>query len=54
LRYITINGKNLGIQTMKIINKWSYEGAKKACWFHSVWFCHNVLPEKIIFKEMIK
>jgi len=31
-----------------------YEGAGKACWFHSAWFCHNVLPEKIIFKEMVK
>jgi len=29
-----------------------YEGAKKACWFHSAWFCHNVLPRQLIFKEL--
>jgi len=29
-----------------------YEGAGKACWFHSAWFCHDVLPEKLMFAEL--
>ena len=29
-----------------------YDGAGKACWFHSAWFCWNVLPEKLMFVEM--
>ena len=29
-----------------------YDNAKKACWFHSAWFCWNVLPEQLIFKTM--
>ena len=29
-----------------------YKGAGKACWFHSAWFCHNVLPEKLMFAEI--
>lgn len=28
------------------------DDAKKACWFHSAWFCWNVLPEKLIFITM--
>ena len=29
-----------------------YEGSKKANWFHSAWFCRNVLPEKLMFAEI--
>jgi len=29
-----------------------YNNAGKACWFHSAWFCWNVLPEKLMFVDM--
>ena len=29
-----------------------YKNAGKANWFHSAWFCHNVLPEMLMFVEM--
>lgn len=29
-----------------------YDGAKKSNWFHSAWFCHNVLPEKLMFAKL--
>ena len=27
---------------------------KKNNWFNTSWFCHNVLPEKLIFEELKK
>ena len=27
---------------------------KSGNWFNTSWFCHNVLPEKLIFKELKK
>jgi len=29
-----------------------YPNSGKAVWFHSAWFCHNVLPEKLMFAEI--
>ena len=29
-----------------------YPNSGKANWFHSAWFCHNVLPEKLMFAQM--
>jgi hypothetical protein len=31
-----------------------YPNAGKSSWFHSAWFCHNVLPSPLIFAEMKK
>lgn len=31
-----------------------YNKKKSGNWFNTSWFCHNVLPEKLIFKELIK
>lgn len=31
-----------------------YPNSGNANWFHSAWFCHDVLPEKLMFKEMDK
>ena len=27
---------------------------KKACWFHTAWFCWKLLPKDLVMKEMIK
>jgi hypothetical protein len=27
---------------------------KNGCWFNTSWFCHRVLPERLIFHELIK
>jgi hypothetical protein len=29
-----------------------YPNAKDTAWFHSAWFCHNVLPEKLMFVKI--
>jgi hypothetical protein len=29
-----------------------YPTAKDTTWFHSAWFCHGVLPEKLMFVEI--
>ena len=29
-----------------------YQNSKKSNWFHSAWFCHNVLPEKLMFAKI--
>jgi hypothetical protein len=31
-----------------------YNKKKSGNWFNTSWFCYNVLPEKLIFKELIK
>ena len=31
-----------------------YDNAKKSNWFNTSWFCHNVLPDKLIFEELNK
>lgn len=31
-----------------------YNKKKSGIWFNTSWFCHNVLPEKLIFKELRK
>lgn len=30
------------------------EFTKGSVWFNTSWFCHNVLPQKLIFEELIK
>jgi hypothetical protein len=44
------NGLEILIPSRRI--NFIYENAKKACWFHSAWFCWNVLPEKLMFVDM--
>ncbi len=29
-----------------------YDNAKKSNWFHSAWFCYNLLPQQLIFKDI--
>ena len=29
-----------------------YDKDKKSNWFHTAWFCHNILPEKLMFTTM--
>ena len=31
-----------------------YNNVKKSNWFNTSWFCHNVLPNKLIFEELNK
>ena len=32
----------------------NYGKKKSGNWFNTSWFCHKVLPEKLIFEELIK
>lgn len=32
----------------------NYEKKKSGNWFNTSWFCYKVLPEKLIFEELIK
>ena len=32
----------------------NYSKKKSGNWFNTSWFCNNVLPEKLIFKELRK
>jgi len=49
-KYFSKYGLELLIPDRRI--NFIYDNAKKACWFHSAWFCWNILPEKLIFKTM--
>lgn len=32
----------------------NYNKTKSGNWFNTSWFCHNILPDKLIFKELNK
>lgn len=32
----------------------NYDKKKSDNWFNTSWFCHNILPDKLIFEELNK
>ncbi len=43
-----------GIEVLVFDRRINYLGQKKSNWFNSSWFCHNVLPNQLIFEEVQK
>lgn len=44
--------KQNGIEIMVFNKRINFMKDKKGSWFNTSWFCHNVLPEKLIFEEL--
>ena len=44
--------KQYGIEILVFNKRINFMKDKKGSWFNTSWFCHNVLPEKIIFEEL--
>lgn len=46
--------KNYGIELLVPTRRvnYIYPDGKDRNWFHSAWFCHNILPEKLVFVDM--
>ena len=43
-----------GIEVLVLDGRVQFMEKKIGNWFNTSWFCHNVLPEKLIFKELKK
>ena len=46
--------RQYGIELLVLDRRLVYLSDKKGNWFNSSWFCHDVLPEKLIFTELKK
>lgn len=46
--------KQNGIEVLVFDGRVEFLSNKKGNWFNTSWFCHNVLPEKLIFEELRK
>ena len=40
-----------GIELLVFDKRIDFTG-KKACWFNTSWFCHSILPEKLMFCQL--
>lgn len=41
-----------GIEVLVFDARINFQKDKKGTWFNTSWFCHNVLPEQLIFEEL--
>lgn len=42
-----------GIEVLVFDKRCDFSG-KKSCWFNTSWFCWDILPNKLIFEELMK
>lgn len=46
--------KKYGVEVLVLDSRINFTLKKSGSWFNSSWFCYKVLPDKLIFKELIK
>lgn len=42
------------IEVLVLDGRVSFLDKKNRCWFNTSWFCHNILPEKLVFRKLEK
>lgn len=43
-----------GVELLVLDKRCDFLDNKKSNWFNTSWFCHNVLPQQLIFEELKK
>ena len=44
--------RKYGIEVLVLDKRINYMNNKKSNWFNTSWFCHNVLNDRLVFKEV--